>query len=165
MLLNRSRYRWLIPLSLTIAFFWQFWPLPPLARQVAPDAIVAVLLYWATQRPEQVSGGWAFIVGLLRDSAEGAPLGTHALALVLVVYLVQLLSHFIRQLAIWQQSIAVMVLHIFYTLIGNWALLLASHPALPLFPIAAVATGICWPACYWILSLMENGYWRPPTRS
>lgn len=166
MLLNPDRYWWLVPTSFIFAFLWQFWPLPLTVRQLAPDAIVAVTLYWTMQRPPRMGSGWAFVMGLLRDGIAGAPLGTHALALVLVAYLVQLLDERLRTIAIWQQAIVVSLLCTFYQLIGNGVWLLMYHIDTPLLlPASIIATGLCWPACFLVLNLLEHGYSRRPHRS
>jgi rod shape-determining protein MreD len=158
MLLNPTRYWWLVPASITLAFLWQFWPLPSVVRQVAPDAIVSVVLYWAMQRPRRINTSGALILGVLRDGAEGLPLGAHALAMVLSVYLAELFGERVRKWALWQQSIIIGLLYTFYLLIGNWALLLTSHGTTPpLFLVPALTTGLCWPACYFVLNLLEHG--------
>jgi rod shape-determining protein MreD len=165
MLLNPNRYWWLLPISLVCAFLWQFWPLPLSVRGFAPDAIVVATLYWATRRPPRVSGGWALIIGLARDSIAGSPLGTHALALVLITFLAQLLDEQLRSLAIWQQTIAVGVLCAIYQLIGNGVWMLFYQTDTTLLLPAAIATGLCWPVCYLVLNLLEHGYSRRPNRS
>jgi rod shape-determining protein MreD len=166
MLLNPDRYWWLIPGSMVLAFFWAFWPLEHTIRQLAPDAVVMVMLYWALRKPQVVSSGWAFVIGLLLDSAQGSPLGTHALAMVVVVYIVQLLNERMRMFAIWQQSLVVGALYVLYLVICNWAQLLDPHSSSkPLMLFAAISTGICWPACYMLLRWLEQGSMRSSVRS
>ena len=166
MLLNPDRYWWLIPTSFVIAFLWQFWPLPLTVRQFTPDAIVLITLYWTMQRPPRMGSGWAFAIGFLHDGIVGSPLGTHALALVLIAFLTQLLDERLRTIAIWQQAVAVSLLCAFYQLVGNGVLLLMYRIDSPLlFPGAIIATGLCWPVCFLVLNLLEHGYSRQPTRS
>ena len=165
MLLNPDRYWWLMPTSLILAFFWQFWPLGQTIRQFAPDAIVMVMLYWALRKPQHVSSGWAFLIGLTIDSAQGSPLGAHALAMVTIIYAVQLMNERIRMFAIWQQSLVVGALYTLYLLICSTALLLDPHSSgKPVMMLTAVSTGICWPACYLLLRWLEQGTLRSPIR-
>lgn len=166
MLLNPNRYWWLLPTSFIFAFLWQFWPLPLSVRSLAPDAIVVVTMYWSMQRQLRVSGGWTLVMGLLRDGIAGSPLGTHALALVLVAFVVQLLGERLRTAALWQQTVAAGVLCAVYQLIGNsvWLLFSSSDTNL-LLPAAAITTGLCWPICYLVLNLLEHGYSRRPNRA
>jgi rod shape-determining protein MreD len=165
MLLNPDRYWWLMPTSMMFAFFWQFWPLGAAARQIAPDAVVMVMLYWALSKPEYVSSGWALFVGLLLDGVEGCPLGMHALALVVVVYAVQLLHERIRMFAIWQQSLVVGLLYLAYLLICDWVLFFDPYSSnKPFMILTAISTGICWPACFLLLRQLEQGSFRSSVR-
>ena len=150
MLLNPDRYWWLMPTSMMFAFFWQFWPLGAAARQIAPDAVVMVMLYWALSKPEYVSSGWALFVGLLLDGVEGCPLGMHALALVVVVYAVQLLHE---------------LLYLAYLLICDWVLFFDPYSSnKPFMILTAISTGICWPACFLLLRQLEQGSFRSSVR-
>jgi rod shape-determining protein MreD len=165
MLLNPDRYWWLMPSSLILAFFWQFWPLGQTIRQFAPDAIVMVMLYWALRRPQHVSSGWAFVIGLVIDIAEGCPLGVHALAMVVIVYSIQLMNERIRMFAIWQQSLVVSALYLIYLFICNTALLLDTHNnSKSVMILTAISTGFCWPACFLFLQWLEQGTLRGPIR-
>lgn len=166
MLLNPDRYWWLIPASFIAAFLWQFWPLGYSVRTVAPDAIVLATLYWTLRKPQLVNSGWAFVMGLLRDAVEGAPLGMHALALVVISYIVQLFYLRLRMFVLWQQALAIATLTALYLLIGNWVQLLApSGGQHPLLLAPALATGLSWPLCYLLLRQLEEGSLRAPIRS
>ncbi|MEZ5538817.1 MAG: rod shape-determining protein MreD [Pseudomonadales bacterium] len=165
MLLNPDRYWWLVPTSFIFAFLWQFWPLPPSVRELAPDAIVAVTLYWMMQRPPRMSSGWALIIGLLRDGIAGTALGTHGLALVLTAYLTQLLAERLRSFALWQQALAVGALCTLYQIIGNLIELLRHAETSLLLPAPIIATTVCWPICFLALNLLEHGYSRRPHRA
>ena len=119
-----------------------------------------VMLYWALSKPEYVSSGWALFVGLLLDGVEGCPLGMHALALVVVVYAVQLLHERIRMFAIWQQSLVVGLLYLAYLLICDWVLFFDPYSGNKPF----ISTGICWPACFLLLRQLEQGSFRSSVR-
>lgn len=165
MLLNPDRHWWLMPTSMLIAFLWQFWPLGQAARQIAPDAVVMVMLYWALRKPEHVSSGWAFVVGLLLDAVEGCPLGAHAIAMVLIIYVVQLMDERIRMFAVWQQSLVVSALYSVYLLVSDWALLLDPlNSNKPFMLLTAISTGLCWPVCYLLLRQLEQGSLRQSVR-
>ena len=165
MLLNPDRYWWLIPTSFLLAFLWQFWPIPLIARAYLPDALVMVTIYWTLRRPRQISSGWAFIIGFCRDGIDGSPLGMHALALVVVSYAVQLLHQQLRLLVIWQQSLAIGALCLTYLLIGSWVQLLHSPPVnTPVLWIPAATACLAWPVCYLMLLRLEEGASRTPIR-
>ncbi len=167
MLLHPDRYWWLVPASFVLAFLWQFWPLPPTARQIAPDAIIAVTLYWSMQRPPRMSSTWALVMGVLRDGIAGSPLGMQALALVCVAYITQRFGERLRSFALWQQTLAAGVLCALYQIISNSIWMLFNHNTnitlLSLAPV--IATSVCWPACFLSLKLLEHGYLHAPRRS
>lgn len=80
-------------------------PWQPVARAILPDAVMLLLLYWAMNQPRHVGVGWAFVMGIVLDIADGNAFGQHGLAYCLSTYLV-LSRH--RQLAmfpLWQQSL------------------------------------------------------------
>lgn len=159
MQLSPDRYWWLIPTSFVFAFLWQFWPLSFTFRPYMPDAIVTVTLYWVMQRPPRMGGGWALVIGILRDNLTGTALGTHAFALIFVAFWVQLLSERLRSLAIWQQAMLVGLLCLIYQLVSNSIGLWMSHLDAPLFALPSVLiTALCWPVCFAILNLLEHGY-------
>lgn len=166
MLLNPDRYWWLIPGSLLAAFLFQFWPLPQPLRAVAPDAIVLVTLYWTLRKPQLVSSGWAFVIGVLRDGIEASPLGMHALALVVVSYLVQLFYQRLRMFTVWQQALAVAGLCELYLLLGDWVHLLDPRSGTePVLFLPALVTGLCWLPLSLLLRQLEEGSLRTAVRN
>ncbi|MEQ1663442.1 MAG: rod shape-determining protein MreD [Thiobacillus sp.] len=77
--------------SLTLAVLltqlsWSGW-----ALAIRPDFILVVLLYWALHRPERVSFGWAFVLGLLADFQDGVVFGQHGMAYGIGLYAAQYL--------------------------------------------------------------------------
>lgn len=166
MLLNPERHWWLIPASLLAAFLWQFWPLEHSTRQWAPDAVLLIALYWCWRNPRFFSSGWAFVIGFLRDAIEGAPLGMHALGLVVLCYLVHLFYKQLRMLALWQQALVIMALCTLHLLIIHWArLLVPGSAATALLWYPAISTGLCWPVCCLLLRQLEEGTQRGPIRA
>lgn len=152
-----NRHWWLIPASLLAGFLWQAWPHSYTVRILAPDAILLATLYWSLRRPQDMSPGVGFIIGLFRDAMYGSLLGQHALSMALVIYLAQLFTQRLRMFAIWQQSAAIGLLAAVYLLTGNWVHLLThntNNPASFLWP--ALTTGLCWPPCYLLLQQLER---------
>ena len=60
----------------------------PHVGSVTPQLGVAAVFYWSIYRPDLMSYGSAFAVGIVADVLSGAPLGITALALVVVRRLV-----------------------------------------------------------------------------
>lgn len=60
-------------------------PLPSAApHAVAPLVTLAVVYHWAVQRPDLMTPGSIFLLGLVRDLAGQLPLGLHAASFLLV---------------------------------------------------------------------------------
>ena len=51
-----------------------------------PDWVALALCFWSIRESRRVGMGWAFVLGLAMDVADGAVLGQHALAYVLLAY-------------------------------------------------------------------------------
>ena len=51
-----------------------------------PDWVALVLTFWCIRESRYVGMGWAFALGLCMDVADGAVLGQHAFAYVLLAY-------------------------------------------------------------------------------
>lgn len=75
---------WFITLSLVGALLLNLMPTAHWAGM--PDWIALVLCFWSVREFRRVGMGWAFILGLLMDVADGAILGQHCFAYVLLAY-------------------------------------------------------------------------------
>lgn len=82
----------LLPLSFFIALLLMLLPLPLDWRWARPELVALLTVYWTLYYPEKLGVGMAFLIGILQDLVVGSVLGQHALALVLMVYIVQI-SH------------------------------------------------------------------------
>src|SRR3546814_10184687 len=65
-----------------------------------------MLAYWALREPQLPALVPAFLLGLMLDVLYAAPLGQHALGLVVVVYLVVRLRSFFIIFPLWQATVA-----------------------------------------------------------
>lgn len=165
--LHPDRYWWLVPGSLFVAFLWQYWPLDAAMRRFAPDAILLASIYWIMRKPHRFGSLTAFTVGLFRDGIDGAPLGQHALSMVLACYAVHLLHQRLRLFTVWQQGLVIAGITAFYIAVCNWIYLLdkpAGSDSLMLMP--ALVTGLCWPPALLLLRLLERRHLRQfPSRA
>lgn len=75
---------WFVVLSLFFALLLNF--LPTAYWPGIPDWVALVLCFWAIREPRRVGMGWAFVLGLAMDVADGAVLGQHGFAYVLLAY-------------------------------------------------------------------------------
>lgn len=75
---------WFITLSLILALLLNL--MPTAHWPGVPDWVALVLCFWSVREFRRVGMGWAFLLGLLMDVADGAILGQHCVAYVLLAY-------------------------------------------------------------------------------
>jgi len=97
---------WFIIFSLLGALLLNF--LPTAQWPGIPDWIALVLCFWSIREPRRVGMGWAFFLGLAMDVADGAVLGQHCLAYVLLAYVAAGQSRRILWFPLAQQALQVM---------------------------------------------------------
>ena len=78
----------LIYLSFVIGILVDFIPFSGSLFYWFPEFSALLLMYWLINRPQNISVGSAFILGLLIDIGTAAPLGEHALAYIFSAYLI-----------------------------------------------------------------------------
>jgi len=73
---------WFIFFSLIAAVLLNF--LPTAHWPGMPDWVALVLCFWSVREFRRVGMGWAFVLGLLMDVADGSVLGQHCFAYVML---------------------------------------------------------------------------------
>jgi rod shape-determining protein MreD len=99
---------WFIYLSLFIALLLNL--LPTAYWPGVPDWVALVLCFWSVREFRRVGMGWAFALGLLMDVADGAVLGQHCFAYVLLAYLSAALSRRLLWFPLAQQALQLLLL-------------------------------------------------------
>jgi rod shape-determining protein MreD len=94
---------WFIYFSLFCALALNF--LPTAHWPGVPDWVALVLCFWSIRESRRVGMGWAFILGLLMDVADGSVLGQHCFAYVTLAYLSTSLSRRILWFPLAQQAL------------------------------------------------------------
>ena len=74
----------LILYSFLVAVAFNLLPWPP--HLPLPDAVAALLVFWAAQAPRKMGLGLAWVLGLVMDAHSGVLLGEHALIYSLPTY-------------------------------------------------------------------------------
>jgi rod shape-determining protein MreD len=101
-------------LMLTIA------PMPGWAEAFRPDWVPLTLIFWSMLLPRTYSIGWAWVIGLILDVAQGTLFGQHALALSLVIFITVKFHLQIRVFPILQMTATVFALLSLYQFILFW---------------------------------------------
>jgi rod shape-determining protein MreD len=97
---------WFIIFSLFAALLLNF--LPTAHWPGVPDWVALVLCFWSIREPRRVGMGWAFMLGLAMDVADGAVLGQHSFAYVLLAYVAAGQSRRILWFPLAQQALQVL---------------------------------------------------------
>lgn len=100
----------MIILSFLIAFLVNLLPWQSLISDFAPDFVALLLIYWTLNQPRRVGILLGFILGVMMDVADGAVLGQHALAYVVITYLTLLRRRQIAVEPFWHQSVGALFL-------------------------------------------------------
>ncbi|ULQ45493.1 rod shape-determining protein MreD [Flagellatimonas centrodinii] len=139
-------------LSLVLALLLQLIALPDWLGVVRPYWLPMILSYWALCEPRVSSLVGGFIVGLAADVVFGTVLGQHALALVVVAYLVSRLRGVFVLFELWQATLVLVPIWALYTFLLFWIDGLTGHQAsaqLRWMPI--IPTTLLWPLVYGLM--------------
>lgn len=142
---------WFIVVSLVIALGLNF--LPTSNWPGMPDWVALVLCFWSVREFRRVGMGWAFVLGVIMDVADGAVLGQHSLAYVLLAFAAAGLSRRILWFPLVQQAVQIMPLLLLTQVVQAVARLLsgAEFPGWGYFVGPLVATLLWIPATFILL--------------
>lgn len=143
--------------SLLLALCLQVMPLPDAWLVWRPDWLGLVLIYWCVVAPQRVGVFHGFILGLLLDLIEGAPLGQNALVMALVAFLALLVYQRMRAYALVQQAVLVFVVLGIAQLLEQWLRTIFGPFAINLaFLLPALIGAVLWPWFYTLLQMLRR---------
>jgi len=134
--------------SLVLALLLQIVELPEWLAIARPAWPLLVIGYWALYAPNAPVIASAWLLGICCDVLLNAPLGQHALGLVVVAFLIRRLSGIYTLFPLWQAALALIPVWTLYVFLMFWIDGLARHAAdstLRWMPI--VSTTLVWPLC------------------
>ncbi|MFB3090795.1 MAG: rod shape-determining protein MreD [Gammaproteobacteria bacterium] len=159
MMLNKNTGRWILFISVLIAFLLTALPLPHWADDWRPAWVAMVLIYWCMALPERIGIGIAWCMGLLLDVQQGALLGQNALGLALIAYFVIQIHKRFRLFPLVQQSCLVGFIIIFYLLISSWVTgIMGIPPKTWTYWMPAISSMVLWPWLFVILRDIRRQY-------
>lgn len=144
----------IIPITFLAGILLMMLPMPDFAVWSRPAWVLLILIYWNMTLPHRVNLMSAWFLGILLDVLNGTLLGEHALALVIVSYLVVRIHSRMHMFHVVQQGMSVFFLVMIYQFViygvqgflgelrGGW-----------LYWSPALTSMLLWP---WILSIMHN---------
>jgi len=99
-------------------------PLPQLVGLWQPPWLAVALIWLVIVAPEDARLGVAAVAGLLQDLLVGSPLGLHALAATVLVFLAANMRHWVVSSPPWLRFLLAMLMMTAYlgvvALIGGW---------------------------------------------
>ncbi len=98
--------RWFVYASLIVALGLTYVPTGRLPG--VPDWLALVLAFWCIREPLRIGMGVGFIFGLLLDIGQGAAMGQHALAYVVLAWLAGGMARRVLWFPPWQQALHVL---------------------------------------------------------
>ena len=155
---------WFIYFSLFAALALNF--LPTANWPGVPDWVALVLCFWSIRESRRIGMGWAFVLGLLMDVADGSVLGQHCFAYVILAYLSASLSRRILWFPLAQQALQVLPLLVLAQLIQAAMRLLtgADFPGWGYFVGPFIATVLWFPLTFVLLLPQYRPVEQDPNR-
>lgn len=148
--------RWFIFLTFFLSLALDILPLPGWVIWLRPAWTLLVLIYWLLALPNFIGLFAAFILGLLLDLLNGAILGEHAAAFVIIAFFVIKFHRQIRVYPLFQQTGVILFLVFIYLFtifsIQAW---LGQTPYSFLYWFSALVTTFLWP---WVFVVLRD--WR-----
>jgi rod shape-determining protein MreD len=143
---ERSAPRPLLYASAIVGLLLSVLPLPSVLGWIRPDFLLLIVIWFALMAPRAGGLLFAFVAGLMLDAFRGVVLGQHALAFVLIAYLVHRFHLRVRMFSLLQQSLFVLSLLWLYQFILFWIDGVTGHPVTDWARWLPVVTGaLLWP--------------------
>jgi rod shape-determining protein MreD len=102
--------------------------IPAALQWLKPEWMTMLLIYWLLILPNTLGIGFAWTLGIFLDILYDTPFGEHALALVIVAYIVVRFHQQIRLFNMTQQLLMILVLMLLYQTMLFWVHSLFGHP-------------------------------------
>ncbi len=155
----RPRGGFVIVATFVAALLLTILPLPEWMVKFRPEWVALILIYWCMALPQRVGIISGFMLGLLLDTLQGAVLGQHALALVVIAYLTNRVHQQVRVYPMWQQALSVMGLLLLYQLLLLWVNgITGIKSQVWLYWLPTLSSTLLWPWLYLILRDIRRNF-------
>lgn len=149
---NTSKITVVMWLTLIAALLLSVMPMPTDMEIGRPLWLALMLTFWAIYFPQQIGVVTAWCVGIAQDILYGTLFGQHALALVIIVFLILTLQQRLRLFPLWQQSCALCVIYGLAQLVLLWLSTLSGiRPEINYYIWPVIISCLLWPWLYLLL--------------
>ena len=132
--------------SIAGALLMSILPLPDILQPWRPEWLTLVLLFWVMHAPNWVGLWFGMMMGLLLDILLASPLGMHASALVVVIYVARMTQRWSGVFSVRQTTALVFLLILLGRLMTYAQLAFrGEQPADLTFFLPAFASALIWP--------------------
>jgi rod shape-determining protein MreD len=140
-----------------VGFALQAIPWGIATRDMLPDFVALLLLYWCMNQPRRVGVGWAFWLGIMLDIVDRNVFGQHSLAYCLTSWLVLSRQRQLAMFPIWHQALYVGPLLIINQIIMV-AVRLVIDRVFPgwLFFVGSLVGALLWPLMSQLLQIPQR---------
>jgi len=144
----------IISLSFLVGMILTILPLPQWAVWARPEWVFIILIFWVISAPWRVGIVAAFIVGLVMDLLTGTLLGQHALAFLVVAFLLVKFHPQLKSFPLWQQLGMIFILTLLELALQYWVMGLSGTTTKHWgYWLPALTSTIIWP---WFCVLLRN---------
>ena len=139
-------------LTLVFAMCLNILPLPVFLKNLNPDWVLLVLIYWTMAIPERIGVFHAWFLGLFVDVLTGQLLGMHALAYALISYTSLKFHKRLRHYPLLQQALFVFCCLLFAHMLVFWIESIQSETEFSYtFWMQVLIGSLCWPFVFLLL--------------
>lgn len=143
--------------TLGIALLLSVVPMPEHLDMGRPLWVPLMLTFWALKYPYRVGLMTAWSLGIAQDVLYGTLFGQHAIALVLVVFLVLTLQQRLKHFPLWQHSLALLIIYGLAQLVLLWLSSLSGmRPEIIYYAVPALVSCLLWPWLYLLLMAVKR---------
>lgn len=149
---NTGKITMLMWLTLIVALLLSVLPMPEHMEIGRPLWLALVLTFWAIHFPQNIGVLTAWCVGIAQDILYGSLFGQHALALVIIMFLVLTLQQRLKVFPLWQQSCVLLVIYGLAQLVLLWLSTLSGmRPEINYYAWPVLISCLLWPWLYLLL--------------
>jgi rod shape-determining protein MreD len=143
---RKDNHWWFIVITILFGFALDIFPLHSSLMWLRPAWTLLIILYWLIKLPETLSVLIILPLGLILDLLKGTLLGEHALALLIVSYVVMKFAYDIYNYSLRQQMLVIGgVILLYHLIILCVQGVIHQLPPIYLYLLSVLVSTLLWP--------------------